>query len=373
VPKADITSYSVLDLLSWQESGGLRITPKFQRRGVWGTAAKGHLIDSILLEYPVPPIHIRLADDSAGRMIREVIDGQQRIRAVFEFIAGSYRIPPSVSREFGGMGFDELPDEFREQLRLFSFVVYQYKKLSDADVLDMFARLNMYSVSLNSQELRNGKWFGEFKRLSYSLATESLEFWRRQRVLSESQIARMRDAELVGELLICQMDGLQDKKKSLDVFYERLDEEWGPNPWTWPAGRGTTERAQPARYLSSVEAAGRYEQTLGAVDGALGESLALGPLRRPALFYTLFGAVHHIIYGLPRYEQLPLAAAGLDGALRQSLQRTAGELSEVFIAKGRTRNPKMEEFYRASTQQTDNLEPREVRLKMLLELVYDAR
>jgi len=220
VDKAEITSYSVLDLLSWQESGALRVSPKFQRRGVWSTAAKGHQIDSILLGYPIPPIHIRLTEGVGGKMVREVIDGQQRIRAVFDFIAGKYRIPRSVSREWGGKGFDDLTGDAPDALRLFSFVVYQYKKLSDADVLDMFSRLNTYSVSLNSQELRNGKWFGEFKRLSYVLANESLEFWRQKGIVSELQIARMREAELVSELLVLQMDGVQDKKKSVDFFYE---------------------------------------------------------------------------------------------------------------------------------------------------------
>lgn len=370
--KAEITSYSVLDLLSWQESGGLRISPKFQRRGVWGTAAKGHLIDSILLNYPIPPIHIRLADDAGGRVVREVIDGQQRIRAVFDFIAGKYRIPRSVSREWGGKGFDELSDESRESLRLFSFVVYQYKKLSDPEVLDMFSRLNMYSVSLNAQELRNGKWFGEFKRVSYSLGNESLEFWRRQRIVSESQIARMREAELVSELLVCQMDGLQDKKKSLDVFYEQLDDEWGDEPIQWATRRGSDSRPQPNRYLSAEEAASRYRRTMAAIDSAVGEVLSEGPLRRPALFYTLYGAAHHILFGMPRYEALPLAAVGMNPAIRQALQRTTVDLAEAFAAGGRTRDANLAAFYAASARQTDNLDPREIRLTTLLALIQNA-
>ncbi|MEI2268820.1 DUF262 domain-containing protein [Microbacterium sp. No. 7] len=370
--KAEITSYSVIDLLSWQESGALRVSPKFQRRGVWGTAAKGHLIDSILLGYSIPPIHIRLAEDAGGRIVREVIDGQQRVRAVFDFIAGKYRIPPSVSRNWGGHGFDELDNESRELLKLFSFVVYQYKRLNDADVLDMFSRLNMYSVSLNAQELRNGKWFGEFKRLSYGLATESLEFWRQKRIISESQIARMREAELVSELLVLQLDGLQDKKKSLDVFYDRLDEEWGINPIQWEAGRTASVRPQPVHYLSADESGTRYRQTMIAIDRAIGDVLAEGPLRRPALFYTLFGAAHHVLYGLPRGESLPLAQAGFDNRMNRAFQRAAVEVADVFANDGKTRNANLSQFFGASGQQTDNIEPRQARLGALLQLVSDS-
>ncbi|MCJ1711599.1 DUF262 domain-containing protein [Clavibacter michiganensis subsp. phaseoli] len=370
--KAEITSYSILDLLSWQESGGLRVSPKFQRRGVWGTPAKAHLIDSILLGYPIPPIHIRLADDSGGRIVREVIDGQQRIRAVFEFIAGRYRIPRSVSREWGGKDFDELTNDAREKLTLFSFVVYQYKKLSDIEVLDMFSRLNMYSVSLNAQELRNGKWFGEFKRLAYDLANESLEFWRRQRVVSESQIARMREAELVSELLILQMDGLQDKKKSVDVFYERLDEDWGPQPVEWLVGRGLASRPQPAQFLNASEASLRFRSTMSVIDKTVGDVLAEGPLRRPALFYTLYGAAYHILYGLPRHADLPLTGAGFDSAISKAFHRTSVELADVFNETVKTRNYNLTRFVSASARQTDNVGPREIRLTSLLNAVKGA-
>ena len=372
VDKAEITSYSVIDLLSWQESGALRVSPKFQRRGVWSTAAKGHLIDSILLGYSIPPIHIRLADAAGGRIVREVIDGQQRVRAVFDFIAGKYRIPRSVSREWGGKGFDELDNATRELLTLFSFVVYQYKRLNDADVLDMFSRLNMYSVSLNAQELRNGKWFGAFKRLSYGLANESLEFWRQKRIISESQIARMREAELVSELLVLQMDGLQDKKKSLDVFYDRLDEEWDFASIQWDVGRAATARTQPALYLSADESRARYLQTMTAIERAVGEVLAEGPLRRPALFYTLFGAVHHVLFGLPRGDSLPLSGVGFNGQMSKAFQRAAVDLASVFENDGKSRNENLSQFYGASAQQTDNVEPREIRLRTLLGLVSDA-
>lgn len=372
VDKAEITSYSVIDLLSWQESGALRVSPKFQRRGVWRTAAKGHLIDSILLGYSIPPIHIRLADDAGGRIIREVIDGQQRVRAVFDFIAGKFRIPRSVSREWGGKGFDELDNPAREALRLFSFVVYQYKRLNDADVLDMFSRLNMYSVSLNAQELRNGRWFGEFKRLSYGLANESLEFWRRQRIVTESQIARMREVELVSELLVLQMDGMQDKKKSLDIFYDRLDEEWASEAIIWTEGRSAGGRAQPARYFSAVEAQARYRETMGSIEVALGDVLGEGPFRRPALFYTLFGAVHHILFGLPRFETAPLSAVGINSQTGRAIRRAAGDIADVFENGGKSRNPALERFFDASSRQTDNLEPRKTRLISLLDTVKAA-
>ena len=270
MPKAEITSYTVVDLLSWQESGGLKISPKFQRRSVWTNPAKGFFIDSILQDYPVPPIHIRLTHDGGRKAIREVIDGQQRIRAIFDFIAGDFRIPPSVSPGWGGKSYNALNDDDRDAVNLFSFTVYQYKQLSDSDVLDMFSRLNTFSVGLSAQELRNGRWFGRFKQTSYRLATGTVEFWRRHKIFNEQQIARMREAELTSELLTVQLDGMQDKKKSLDTFYEHLDEAWGSGAVEWMTGRDATERVQPAQYLSSKDSETRFQATIKAIDDALG-------------------------------------------------------------------------------------------------------
>lgn len=373
MPKSEITSYSVVDLLSWQESGSLRISPKFQRRSVWATPAKGHFIDSILLEYPIPPIHIRLATDDAGRTVREVIDGQQRIRSVFDFIAGRFRIPQAVSRTWGGMSFDQLSDEQREQLRLFSFTVYQYKKLSDIEVLDIFSRLNTYSVSLSAQELRNGKWFGQFKRLSYSLAADSLEFWRRHKIFTEQQIARMREAELVSELLIAQMDGLQDKKTSIDTFYENLDERWGDSPAAWNVGKGINQRPQPTKYLSALGSQTRFEKTMVTIDEVVGDVLRESPLRRPALFHTLYCTTYHILYGLSRTDALPMAGVGMTEASAAAMRQAVTQVTDLFDLRGKTRNEDLAAFYEGSARQTDNAAPRLERLSSLLRLIDAAR
>ncbi len=372
MPKAEITSYSVVDLLSWQELGTLHVSPKFQRRSVWSTAAKGYFIDSVLLDYPIPPIHIRLETSKNGRTIREVIDGQQRMRAVFDFIAGNFRIPLAVSRDWGGKGYEQLDDDERDRLKLFSFTVYLYKKLTDVEVLDIFSRLNTYVVSLSAQELRNGKWFGQFKRVSYQLAVESLEFWRSHRIFTEQQIARMREAELVSELLVAQLDGLQDKKKSLDTFYENLDAGWTATT-QWETGKSAQQRSQPAAPASLEATVSDFRATIHAIDDALSDVLQSSPLRRPALFHTLYCAVYHLRSGLPRAEGMPLRGVGMDSRTKAALRQVAGELGEVFDSKGRSHNERLRMFYEASTRQTDNLAPREARLSALLSLVAASR
>jgi hypothetical protein len=63
---------------------------------------------------------------------------------------------------------------------------------ADADVLDVFARINSYSVPLNAQEKRNARYFGSFKTTVYSLGFQHLEFWKKHRILSDAALARMK-------------------------------------------------------------------------------------------------------------------------------------------------------------------------------------
>jgi hypothetical protein len=205
------TNYVALDLLAWHEQGTLILSPKFQRRLVWQPAAKSYFIDTLLRGFPVPPIHIRLANEPSRGAVREVVDGQQRLRTLFDFVAGKVRLSRQPDAPWAGQTFAQLAPEYREALQMYKFHVYQYQNVSDQTILEIFSRINTYSVVLNKQELRNGRYFGYFKSLVYRLGLDYLAFWRTAGIFTERSIARMQEAELTSELLILQLDGVQDQ------------------------------------------------------------------------------------------------------------------------------------------------------------------
>lgn len=87
VYKTDRASYDASDFQGWQAGGALEITPKFQRRPVWRTPARSFFIDTMLRGMTEPPLYFRLSQNlQKTKTIREVVDGQQRVRAVLEFI-----------------------------------------------------------------------------------------------------------------------------------------------------------------------------------------------------------------------------------------------------------------------------------------------
>jgi hypothetical protein len=80
--KTEKSSYTPADFVLWQENDMLEITPKFQRKGVWRKPARSLFIDTMLRGMTVPPLYLRMTQNQAKtKIIRQVIDGQQRIRA----------------------------------------------------------------------------------------------------------------------------------------------------------------------------------------------------------------------------------------------------------------------------------------------------
>ena len=343
-------SYTALDFGEWSANNSLVLTPKFQRRGVWDLGARSFLIDTLLHGMPVPPIYLRVRQSPDKKRIeREVVDGQQRIATVLKFVSGEFALTNAVSKEFAGKTFSQLPPAAQDQIREFSFICEMFKGVSDAEILEVFRRLNTYSIPLNNQELRNGKFFGLFKQSAYRLAQRYIEFWRKHSIFSEKSISRMLEVELTSELMIAQLDGMQDKKKSIDDFYAKYDEDFG-------------EQKQ-------IES--RFGATLEEIDHSLEEPLGESEFSRAPLFYTLFCAIYHRLYGLKQFRQ-PTPKRPLNTTERSNLNAAIDKLSEVIAeAKQGKQIPRQYlRFVTACLRQTDNIDPRNIRLDAVYREVF---
>jgi Protein of unknown function DUF262 len=346
-----ISNFTTLDFVNWQESGSLSLTPKFQRREVWKTPARSYFIDSVLCEFPIPPIFIRMAQsDDRKHVVREIIDGQQRLRALLEFVADHYALS-QVTRNYGGRRFSQLPTNAQDAIRSSSFICEVFTNLPDADVLEVFARVNTYSVALNAQELRNGRYFGHFKQAVYSLALEHLEFWRRFGIFTESSIARMSEVELTSELLIAQIAGQQDKKKSIDRFYANNEESF-------------PEQAAVQQ---------RFRNVMDAISEHVGSILPETEFRRPPLFYTLFCVVYHRCYELPNETHATPKRGRLSKEEGDRLRDSLLSLSDKITAakQGQTISAADAAFISACLRQTDNIRPRNTRFSSVYGLAFD--
>ncbi|MCI5483497.1 MAG: DUF262 domain-containing protein, partial [Clostridiales bacterium] len=169
--------YSIRELYDSYRRKETILSPKFQRRPVWEYKAKSYLIDSILSGFPIPRIFVRERTNLDMSACREIIDGQQRLKTIFDFMNDGFRISKVHNKEYGGMCYSELPDEVKRDFLKYPISAILLIDLDDNAVFDIFARLNTYSVKLNNQELLNSQYFGVYKQLVYRLAQEYRTFW----------------------------------------------------------------------------------------------------------------------------------------------------------------------------------------------------
>lgn len=364
-PPLDIekTSYSVAEFLEWQAAGRLTLSPEFQRGQVWSTPAKAFLIDTILRGYPIPPVHIRHVQRGREGLTREVIDGQQRISAVLQFARNELRLSrPRIAQEllppWAGLRFEDLDPYLQERFNAYSFRCEVYKgNIDDSVIYEIFSRINTYSVPLSDQELRNGRFFGEFKSSVYGLASEMTPFWRASGIFTPQAIARMVDREFISEALALQMRGMQDKKTSLNSIYAEFDQEW----------------------VDRTEHENRFRRCIDEIRGSVGELIPDTRFKRPALFYTLYATVYHRIYGLsqrlPEGENplpsSPESGLGEQGAAR--LRDAMLRINEAIAGDVAYEEGPIASFVAAAARQTDNIRPRLTRLRSLWALADLSR
>jgi hypothetical protein len=168
------TDYGVDFLLKLNKRGKLNLQPDFQRQFVWDSAKSSSLIESLLLDVPIPVIY--LAEDTDG--VLSVIDGQQRLCSIFSFIDGKFPDGKEFSltqlrilKDLNGKTYREIELNYQEKIDSSPLSIIIIKKESDLELrFDIFERLNTGSVKLNDQELRNciyrGNYLGLLKKLS---------------------------------------------------------------------------------------------------------------------------------------------------------------------------------------------------------------
>jgi hypothetical protein len=201
--------YTIADFLKWHDDGELVLNPKFQRGSVWPAPAKSYLVDSLLRGYPIPKLLLRTTvDRDSRRTIRDVVDGQQRLRTIIDFTAGRFALG-SKAGEYQGLRYADLEDEQKDAFLAYKLTCEQLINASDDDVLEVFVRINSYAVPVNDAELRNARFDNAFSDLTKSLAKRLLPVWHLG-VLSGRDRVRMLDQSFIAEVLGFFLFGVTD-------------------------------------------------------------------------------------------------------------------------------------------------------------------
>ena len=177
--------------------------PAYQRGPVWSQAQQQLFIDSILRGYDIPKLYLRQISGSSYEW--EIIDGQQRLRAIWQFIDNRYPLSddsdPVAGHQIAGKLFSELHDDLQQDFRAYELAVIIVEDAVDDDIEDMFLRLQN-GVPLNSAEKRNaisGQIRNFIRNLAetHKLMTASVAF-RNNRYSHDEVVAQMMLIELTG-------------------------------------------------------------------------------------------------------------------------------------------------------------------------------
>jgi len=210
--------HPISDLNDWVRDGRLEIQPDFQRRQVWSQAARIMLIDTILRGVPMPKI-FTWNEIVLGSTHRRVIDGQQRISAILAFLRDEFALQEPYKGAHSGLRFSQLPLDDQNRFLRYRIDFNEAVDFDEAEVREVYSRVNKYSLPLNKQELRRADFPGKFQNLADELSVD--EFLDEQRIFTVAQRRRMGDVEFTAELLAGMIEGPQDKKGDLDYFFER--------------------------------------------------------------------------------------------------------------------------------------------------------
>lgn len=205
--------HSIFELHRKYKRGDLILQPFYQRKHVWKTPKKTKLIESVLRKIPIPSLYF--AETADGKW--EVVDGQQRLRAFFDYLNGEYQLAQMpVLDHLKGKKFEKLDPIYQRKLEDYQLHVFLIKQDSHPDIrFDIFERINEGATPLNAQELRNSMYRnGEIEYLK-KLAKNKY-FIRLSK--GKVQASRLKDEEAVLRFLAFYVNGYESFNGNLNSF-----------------------------------------------------------------------------------------------------------------------------------------------------------
>ena len=177
--------------------------PAYQRGPVWSKSQQQLFIDSLLREFDIPKLYLRATD--AEDYAWEVIDGQQRLRAIWSFYDNAFPVADDADDvdniSVAGLHYEDLHDEIQDTLDSYALDIVIVEDAADVEIEEMFIRLQN-GGPLNSAEKRHAisgamKDFIHFLADSHRLMTSSVAF----------QNARYSHDEVVAQMMLIERHG----------------------------------------------------------------------------------------------------------------------------------------------------------------------
>jgi hypothetical protein len=317
--------------------GEIIINRHYQRSDqVWPEMAKSYLMETIILDFPVPKLYLHQTQDLKTRKpIKHIVDGQQRTQAIMDFCDDKFALSRKLETEsLRGQTFSQLDEEVSEAFLNYGLSMDLFTAAPIDQVIEVFRRMNSYTVPLNPEEKRHAGFQGLFKWYISRLAKSLQPSFREIGAFSEKQIFRMADAKLLTETSHAILHGIETTNaRKLDALY----------------------RSNDKKFDEEKELTDALKKAVGEITGWV--ELHEGLLMKPYQLYSLILATAHIRCRIQSMQALfrVQRARAIDRV------EAVTALSTLADAVEREDDDDYEEFVLASTSKTNVKAHRETR------------
>lgn len=323
--RVDFESIVIQDVSNFYKLGELKLDPWYQRRSVWTAAQKGYLINTLFVKKPIPTIYIRhYLDIEQEKSIKEIVDGQQRVRTVLGYLADEFTARHPAHPK--PVKYSALTPAQKTDFRMTKLPTGILVSADEADVIEIFGRLNSISKTLNAQEKRNAKFSGLMKQFCLENAAKRVNYWRASNVFSATKISRMDEVEFVSDIVYNMINGLSDfNAAKIEKMYKEYDET----------------------FAQVVDIQKRMDRVFGILSTIKTEIIRDTIFSRSPIFFSLFLAID-------------------SGAIKEKkLEQALIDIDAVFNDDA-NKNDEDKAFYAACTSSTQRIKNREERRKYLM-------
>lgn len=219
------TSYNVAQYCEQLEAKTIVVNRDYQRSPkVWPPAARSYLIDTILSGYPVPKFSLyQITDLRSRKTIYEIVDGQQRTEAIFDFFSDRLRL--TGKGPYAGLRFSQLDEDMQQRFLSYQLSTDIFSSATQEDIRQVFRRMNSYNVPLNRQEQRHATHQGLMKWFIVEMSELYSQALKEMGVFSEAQLSRLNDGRLLTDMCFTFSVGLRSQSENaLDDYYKDREE-----------------------------------------------------------------------------------------------------------------------------------------------------
>lgn len=307
--KLDENSPSIANIRDMVNRGELVANKEYQRSpGLWPSSSRSYFIDTILEGYPFPKVYFHEHLDRKTKRVRtEIVDGQQRINTIMDFLGEKFALGRNSIR-YQGQRFSDLSDEIQDKFLFYTVSVDVIRDAGRVEILQMFRRMNAYTLPLNAAEKRHSEFFGDFRDLVTRVLdnTTLLSEWE---IFTTRQTVRMADAAFIADLVLAFEQGVVSTNDSrLHALYKDHD----------------------SNYARAEDMFGKLQEVFGLISTAL-SGIRGSYMTKPYALHALCCAIYHNAHGLPNFEAMT-GMATMGSHLGCSSDRATSNLLDLAAA-----------------------------------------